>query len=526
MKQGIGRMGGRWNGWFLPLLLGSFLLAGWAAGQGRGGGEAERVALTVGAIKVLDLPFDVSGFRASNPEVVKAEATGNPRQVRVVAVKLGSSDVQVTGEGGQSALFSVSVIENIREVLAAMKRDLDALPELELGISRDRVVIKGEVSSVDHWETLMKVLAAYEKQYLNLASFRPAPEVMLSLKSALEKGGVKVAMDKDATKTGEVALKYSGSAIFVNGAVFSQRDIDAIKAVIAAQDWMLLGKSERPEDKHKVQAVLNLRVEPVMIELDAVYVGVSDLQNEKIGTNLAKDGLLLVDTTTAAFAGALRGGSGFTGGYTINSGLQGALNFFAKNEVKRFRSAGHMAFKSNDTPTWRIFQSGGTLKVKIAGTDGAAGKLEDIDYGLIMKVKGGLADASNADLEIELELSAPELLANGDYDLKRNRISTSLTCPLDKTMVIGGMRDLVQNTTGPSGVPFLRSIPVVQWFFSEKEDKMANMQVLILVSPRLAGAPKVSVPVSEETKDTEAKAATPNQERMEKGGKKRRWFFF
>lgn len=486
--------------------------------------DAEKIVINVGAIKVVDVPFDITGYRATDQAVIKAEAVGG-RQLRIMGVKTGASDIQVTGDGGMSALYSISVIENIKEVLAAMKRDLDAVPELDLTANRDLVVIKGEVSSVDHWELLKKVLAAYEKQYLNLATFRPAPEVMLALKAALEKAGVRVVVDQDPTGPGCVSLKYAGNAVFVGGVVFSQREVERIGAVIAAQDWLTTGKADA--DKGKVQAVVNLRIEPVMIEVDVVYVGVTDSQNEQIGVNLAKQGLLVVDTTAAAFAGTVGGGnrSGYTGSYSINSGLQGALNFMAANGVSRFRTAGHLTFKSNDTPNWRTFQSGGTLKVKISGGESGTAKLEDIDYGLLMKVKGGLADTKTADLDVELELSAPELMKNGDYDLKRNRITTSLSCELGKTMVVGGMKGLVESTSGPSGVPFLRSVPVVQWFFSESENKLLTNQVLILISPQIAGAPKVALPVSKETENTEVEAQTPDKKRMEKGGK-RRFFFF
>ncbi len=507
-------------GWMAGLAL------AWLAGLAPGAAaEAERVEVTVGAMRLLDLPFEMAGFRVTDPEIVKGEAVG-VRQLRVIGLKVGTSDVQVTGAGTVSRLYSVSVVENIREVLSAMKRDLDSLPELELTVNRNLVVIKGEVSNVAHWQLLQKVLAAYDKQFLNLATFRPAPEVMLTLKDALEKSGLKVSTETEAPPVGTVGLRFSGNAVYVGGSVYSPNDIDKVKAAIAVQDWLTLEKPAAGEAK--VQAVMNLRVEPVMIELDVVYVGLTDNQNQQLGVNLARQGLLLVDTTAAAFAGTVGSDrqSGFTGSYTINSGLQGALNFMAANGVSRFRNAGHLTFRSNDTPTWREFHSGGTLKVKISGGESGTASLEDIDYGLIMKVKGGLATSTMADLEVEIELSAPELMRNGDYDLKRNRISTTLNCEVGKTLVLGGMKGLVESTAGPSGVPFLRSVPVVQWFFSESENRLVDTQVLVLISPQLAGGPRAALPVSVETADTDAKAQTPNRERMEKGGRKRRFFFF
>ncbi len=516
MKNGIGKRG--WK--VASLMLGVWLMALCPAQAV----EAERVTITVGAMRIVDLPFEISGFRITDPSVVQGEAVG--RQLRLMGLKQGASDIQVTGPGNAFVLYSVSVVENVQETLAAMRRDLDSVPELDLSASRNLVVIRGEVSNLDNWELLHKVLPAYEGQYMNLATFRPAPEVMMALSDALEKSGVRVTMEDSSPPVGTILLRYSGNAIFVSGKVYSERDIERVKSGIAAQDWLAISGTE--DAANRLQAVLNLQVEPVMIEVDVVYVGLSETQNEQIGVNLANQGLIAVDTASAAFAGTIGRGrsSGFTGGYTVSSGLQGVLDFMASHGASRFRNAGHLTFRSNDTPTWREFHSGGTLKVRLSGESGGTARLEDIDYGLIMRIKGGLVDANSVEMEVQLEMSAPELMSSGDYDLKRNRVNTSVVCELDKTMVMGGMKGLVQSTAGPSGVPFLRSVPVVQWFFSESEDRLTDMQVLILLSPRLAGQTTVTLPVSSETADTETRALEPMREQQEKRARKRRFFFF
>ncbi|MDT8389378.1 MAG: hypothetical protein RRC34_02600 [Lentisphaeria bacterium] len=488
--------------------------------------ETKTITLTVGAMEIVDVPFEIKGFKVADPELVRGDAAG--RQLRVTGVKIGSSDIQILGEGGAFMLCSVTVRDNVKAVLAAMRRDLDEVPELELTANRDVVVIKGEVSNIAHWQTLQKVLASYEKQYLNLATFRPAPEAMMSLQDALTKAGMTVVNEGAVNQVGTLLLKYSGNMVLISGSVPSPSDINRINRIITAQEWLTVGAEERDRLMGKVPVVIDINVEPVMLELDVVYVGLSDIQNQQLGVNLAKQGLMVVDSTAAGFAGVIGSNrsSGYTGSYSVNSGLAGTLNFMAANGVNRFREAAHLTFMSNDTPTWREFHSGGTLKVRLTGGDGGTASLEDIDYGLMLKVKGGLSDSKTATMEVMLELSAPEFLQNGDYDLKRNRLSTSLTCELGKTMVMGGMKGLVENSSGPSGVPFLRSIPVIQWFFSESENRMTDTQVLVLLSPRLAGGPSITLPTSVSTRDTDEKASTPNKERMEKGGKKRKFFFF
>ena len=149
--------------------------------------------------------------------------------------------------------------------------------------------------------------------------------------------------------------------------------------------------------------------------------------------------------------------------------------------------------------------------------------LSDIDYGLIMKVKGGLLDSKTVAVDLNLSLSYPVPVGT-DYDLKENRVETTINCPLGQTMVLGGMKSLVEQSS-TEGAPFLRSVPVLSFFFSEKNKMQQDSKVLILVSPQIVGATTPSAPVSEETAPALKESSTPvDQLQKEKRG--RRFFFF
>jgi Flp pilus assembly secretin CpaC len=493
--------------------------------------DAVPVSVSVGKMELLNLPFPVQGYRMADPSVAKVETLG-PQQLRVMGLKAGTTDLQVTGEGSVSALFAVTVLENINAVLSAVKRDLDQVPEVDVTINLGRVVLKGEVSSIDNWKYLLKVVELYKDSVANLVTFHPAPEVMLALKAAFEKAGLKVA-DADApagkAAPGAIGLKFSGNNIFVDGQVYSQKDKDRIVQIIEAQNWLTVAKAKAAgdgaqaqlSDDPRVKAILDIEVVPTMLEMDVVFVGVTDSEEKQIGVNLAKAGLIVLDSTSAGFQGDLgTRSSGWAGSYTINSGLQGALKFFAGNGPGRFQTAGHMTFK-NDAPEWRTYHSGGTLKVRVATRD--ATSIEDIDYGLIMKIKGGLLDARSAAVDVDIELSYPVPVGT-DYDLKRNRIDTTVNCPIGHTMVLAGMKSLIEQST-TEGVPFLRSVPAISWFFSEKNNLKEDSKVLILLSPQLAGATREAAPVSLETAPALEESSKTNEQR-EREKRKRRFFFF
>jgi Flp pilus assembly secretin CpaC len=495
-----------------------------AAGAGSAGAaDAEPVAVTAGKMELVNVAFPIQGFRVADPTVAKVEQQG-AQQLRVMGVKAGSTDLQVTGDGSVSALYTITVVENVNAVLSAVKRDLDSVPEADISINLGRVVIKGEISSIEHWKYLQKVLALYKDSVANLTTFQPTPEVMLALVKSFEKVGLKVQDGEGNLEPGMLSVKYSGNNIFIGGNLYSQKDKDRVAQIVDAQDW-LTTKSHKEGDKSddpRVRAVLDLNVVPTMIELDVTFVGVSNEDERRIGVNLLKAGLLIVDATSVAFQGKLGASdsSGLTGSYTINAGMQGALKFFTGSGPGRFQTAGHMTFK-NDSPEWRMFKSGGTLKVRTATRDTVG--LTDIDYGLIMKVKGGLLDPKTAAVDLNLELSYP-VPVGADYDLKQNKIETTINCPVGQTMVLGGMKSLIEQSSN-EGVPFLRSVPVVSWFFSEKNQMLQDSKVLILVSPQIAGATSVARPVSEETAPALQESGTPVNQ-LEKKKRGRRFFFF
>ncbi len=501
--------------------------------------DSEQVSVSVGQMQLVNTPFAIRNYRVANPELVTIETQG-AQQLRIMGVASGITDLHVTGDGNMSALYTLVVTENIKAVLAAVKRDLDTVPEVEVTINLGRVVLKGEVNSISHWQYLGKVVALYKDSIANLTSFQPTPEVMLGLKDSLEKigytvvtGGKKI----DGTNPGEISLNFSGNNIFVSGSVYSQRDVDKISSVIEAQDWLRVVGAKKAKDGNgaekvqqqkvdgvdaRIKALVNLNIIPTMLEVDVVFVSVTDVEEKQIGVNLAKAGLITLDSVSAGFQGNLdSGSSGMKGSYSINSGLQGALKFFAGSGPGRIRTAGHMTFK-NDAPDWRTYHSGGTLKVRVA-TENAT-SLEDIDYGLIMRIRGGLLDSKNTGLDVNLELSYPVPIG-ADYDLKRNHIETTVNCGIGQTLVLGGMKNLVEQTS-EEGVPFLRSIPAISWFFSEKNNRLENSKVLIMLSPQIAGATKAAPPVSLETAPAEEEVKVENKQRLKEKRKGKKFFFF
>ena len=103
------------------------------------GAEQEKFSLTVGAVKLIDLPFAMESYRLSSKGKVTVEEV-NKQQLRVVGIAIGECNLTVTG-AGVSVDYSISVKSNINNILKRLRTDLDNLPELDISVNQDYIVI-------------------------------------------------------------------------------------------------------------------------------------------------------------------------------------------------------------------------------------------------------------------------------------------------------------------------------------------------------------------------------------------------
>ena len=130
-----------------------------------------------------------------------------------------------------------------------------------------------------------------------------------------------------------------------------------------------------------------------------------------------------------------------------------------------------------------------------------------------MKAKGGMINSEMVQLDLDLELSFPIPIGQ-DYDVKTEHLASTINCPLSKTLVMGGIKDLSEKVS-KEGVPFLRSVPVLSFLFSEENQVVQDRKVLILVCPSLNTSTLQGTRYSDETVKTLDESGKPVKE-MEK----------
>jgi len=160
------------------------------------------------------------------------------------------------------------------------------------------------------------------------------------------------------------------------------------------------------------------------------------------------------------------------------------------------------------------FHNGGTMYIRVSGQ--TSGDLKEVQYGLQMTVSGGMISGNKAKLDLTIERSDPPVLNTAnDYGQRKSKVSTSIICEMNKTVVLGGLKDLVE-ATSKAGLPILRNTPILQWFVAEDGSSLSDMQLLILVSPRVqTNDTQIKLPPSAETANTLEKAEKTNKQTIE-----------
>ena len=206
--------------------------------------------------------------------------------------------------------------------------------------------------------------------------------------------------------------------------------------------------------------------------------------------------------------------------------MNATTRFLASNGVTRMYDAGCVVLKSND-PNGSTMHVGGTKYVKVSGTEN--GSLQEISTGLNLTVKGGLISKGKVDLQFDLSSTGSVTAGEGDsFDQQQSSIKNSAVCELDNTVVLGGYKKIVQDTSR-SGLPILRNTPVLKWFVSQDNDNSDDDNLIMLACPRIQkdSSQKLELPVIDEvTKETDRAKQDGKEILKEDRAKRKGWWVF
>lgn len=462
--------------------------------------EIEQISVVENESVTIMAPFAVKSFAPSNKDVAKIEALGGT-SLRVTALKRGRCDLDVSGDNGLTQKYEITVVGDLASVLETLTMDLDTVPEVRAEIRGNFIRLDGEVSSIQKWEYLMKVIANYGNSIKNFAKFCPGPEILLRLKDTLEQAEFNVQFkrfDGDYRKwpyrTVALDLNKKTRVLCVQARLFNEQQRVGILSILKAEPWLAVKVDEDwkkpvdvPADKapYAISTLLSLFVDKPVIRLSVAYmaIGESDLQNIGNPNATKGNGVLGLEGAFGILREFVHGTTGNSRGQSIGATLDVTSRFLKQNGISRVSDTGYTLLESWD-PDGAKFKSGGTRYVKVAGADAA--DLKEVPYGFIINAKGGLLDEATMSCDFDFSISTIVYVDGEDsYDRKEDTSKQKISLPIGRTTLIGGFKDMVDKNTPPSGLPILRNTPILNWFVADSGKSVSDRRLVMMVCPEL-----------------------------------------
>ena len=509
----------------LPLLASAALVLSASA-------EPRTLVLPAGRSEVVELGFTPKGRRIVGKELVTVSLReGSTSAVIVAGETQGACQVEfLDAGGGDGLMIQVEVVGDLDDTLRSLRKWLADFDGLEFVKGKSTVTVTGTISNPSDWAKFEKVcaLSDFKGKIEKVVEFSVDPATINALRKELETAGVPLVPAGQPPADGRVSMEYEHNVLRFTGTVWSKADIDTILRVLKGHSW--LDVVDAPKDAATstvAQAVVNVSVDDSLFELGVAFVMVSKNAGHNLETIYRdKDGNtaagIVVRGLWNGFYDFLTGRHSHNGADTfrVDASLDATLTMFAENGVSRERQYGTIRFRASGAPG-QTLHIGGSMKVTPpASGEGEAPDAQDYDYGFKIINKGShRLDAETAEADIEIELDGEPVFegsASGAISVRQTKknIPSQVAVRLGETVAVAGYESLLENTTLPSGTPYLRHIPILNWFVAKQGEELKDSTMLFLVSIR-------EVKVEDEApmipnspmKDITLDANTPNKKR-------------
>ncbi len=229
---------------------------------------------------------------------------------------------------------------------------------------------------------------------------------------------------------------------------------------------------------------------PNMTLVDVVIIRTQESKSQAKGINLL-DGLKATLSGTMLAANKVTG-EGASSSTTISptleySGLLYNFNIFNSglNKAEVLARPSLLAVENKTSK----FYSGAVLHVQLSSNT-ADGSLVDIPVGITLNVTPKFYDKDTVEITVHAERSFLETVdENAGFTTFSQSSKTSVDATgilkFGQTLILSGLSQNEKNKS-KTGVPFLQSIPIIQYFFSNDVEQEYKESILILLTPRKA----------------------------------------
>jgi type IV pilus assembly protein PilQ len=283
-----------------------------------------------------------------------------------------------------------------------------------------------------------------------------------------------------------------------------------------------------PENIVKIRQVLSqIDVAPIQVLIEAKIVDIETKDYENLGTTINSN-----FDTKGATAGSLLSSTGGPSGSSTGSSSGASTNTATQNIALGTNLAGPSTNVSGDqisiTPAFKNVSLNVQLDAliqqnkahvlaspSIATLNGKEAKIvigehypyllttqttvgniqtstQFIDVGTTLKVTPMVSPDGWITMKVHPEVSSvSEALAAGPRITTQEADST-IRVRDNETIIIGGLINKIDNRT-KSGIPFLRSIPIIGWLFSNRSSDKEDTELTVFITPHIVRASSMAV---------------------------------
>lgn len=122
-----------------------------------------------------------------------------------------------------------------------------------------------------------------------------------------------------------------------------------------------------------------------------------------------------------------------------------------------------------------------------------AADLEEVEYGLIISVEPHFRSKDEIVSKVSLEMSVPTSQAGSqDLSLDKYMMNNTVSCKLGQSIILSGFLESMRNNA-KVGTPILGDIPLLNFFFRNKQRMDNDVQVYAIITPRIMNAAEPSL---------------------------------
>ena len=432
--------------------------------------RADDLVVLKGTTAKLDVAEGIRKIDIGSPSVIEARPADDGRSVVINGVAEGTSELRIEKLQGADFVTNVVVRTDLNETLVQVQDLLSDVEGLSIKTVGNKIVLEGQILTGADYDRVNKVSGMFPSTVVNLSTF-------------------------DRTQMNK----------YVEQAIMKDIGIDTVTARVMGDTVVLDGVVFKADDQKRAEQVAKLRVanvvdlitvQEVMIETDLEFIDMSVDKNANMGYNV-------LDTVSATFGGNISGngvaqgfpaGSGtnnapssIIGGLPITYGVVASATANAQikadlgNGTAKVVAQPHISTKSGEEGD---FQDGFTSYYQQPGQVGGPSSLVSVPYGVILKVKPTLVGQNRIMNQVSLNVSEPISTAVGAVlSLDTFNTASTVLCNVGESMVLSGIVQQ-QSSYAKNGTPYLRTVPLLDLFFSNKVSDKSRDEFVILVTPQ------------------------------------------